>query len=171
MAELWMDIPGYLGFYKVSSLGRIFSVINAKIIAPVKAGSGLYYAVNLCKNAKRRQHRINRLVLESFCGKSKLHAAHLNGNRLDNRLENLKWATASDNCKMKHRHGTALFGEKHPMRKLTKKDVLEIVRQVELKEKTPARIARDFKTTPGNIWFIMSGRTWQSVTGKKFPAT
>lgn len=73
-------------------------------------------------NGERRSYRANRLILEAFKGRaptSEHQAAHENGVRLDNRVDNLNWKTWQENEEDKDRHGTILFGDSHPRAKIS----------------------------------------------------
>ena len=65
------------------------------------------------------------LVLEAFIGPRppKYQACHNNGDTTDNRLQNLRWDTVSNNHMDKHRHGTMQIGSKHSKAKLTETQV------------------------------------------------
>ena len=57
-----------------------------------------------------KRHYLHRLVAEAFISNpsGKLEVNHINGNKLDNRAENLEWATRSDNM----RHATHVLGKR-----------------------------------------------------------
>ena len=63
--EIWRDITGYEGLYKISSLGRVMSVKRNKILKP--GNTGKYLIVVLCKNGVRNTHLVHRLVAFEFC--------------------------------------------------------------------------------------------------------
>ena len=67
-----------------------------------------YCRVKLRKDGRYCQQSIHRLVLETFVGPCPdgMECRHLNGNRSDNRVENLKWGTKSENSQDAIKHGT-----------------------------------------------------------------
>ena len=110
--ERWLPVPGYEGHYSVSNLGRIRSEgrtiayadgrsrwLPESVLNPYKNEHG-YLRVNLCNNSKQELRYVHRIVLEAFVGEAPpgTHACHWNDDPEDNRLENLRWGTQSDNA-------------------------------------------------------------------------
>lgn len=79
-----------------------------------------YQRVTLSLNGKRLREYVHRLVAYTFHGSPtdpKMEIAHLNGERDDNRSDNLAWKTHAQNEADKINHGTLLFGSNHPRSK------------------------------------------------------
>lgn len=106
-AEEWRAVVGYEGHYEVSSCGRVRSK-TGRPVQPRPRGEG-YRAVSLSKNGEVRDRLVQHLVLEAFVGpaSSDEEARHANGDRSDNRTENLSWGTHEQNMADAARHGTA----------------------------------------------------------------
>ena len=99
--EIWKDIPKYEGLYKISSLGRIISSYSRRILSPIISGhkGKDYYAITLVKNGIKKRFHIHKLVALSFIpNPDRLPCIdHINTDRYDNRVENLKWCSFSQN--------------------------------------------------------------------------
>lgn len=96
-AEIWKDIPGYEGRYQVSDLGALRSKERGAL-RPFINQHG-YAIATLSKEGQRIRTGVHRLVASAFIpnpeGKAQIN--HINGNKQDNRPENLEWATCSEN--------------------------------------------------------------------------
>ncbi len=95
--EEWRDVVGYEGLYQASSAGRIRSLTKGGIVKPGETHGG-YLQVCLHKNKKKSTHKVHRIIATAFIGDGGgRHVDHVNGIRTDNRAENLKWCTISEN--------------------------------------------------------------------------
>ena len=126
MSEIWKDVPGWEGYYRVSTFGRVRSLprvvyrnYSEGIIrsVPVKGRilkwvwSGGYATVRLCDKANGRNevHLVHRLVLTTFVGPcpEDMEGCHFpDKNTSNNCLLNLVWATHEENGKHSVIHGS-----------------------------------------------------------------
>jgi len=100
--EIWKDITGYEGIYKISNLGRVKSshrTSEGGILKPNLSPQG-YYRIGLRKRGLGVKHFfIHRLIALHFIDNPNNlpHVDHINRNREDYRLENLRWISPKDN--------------------------------------------------------------------------
>lgn len=99
MNEIWKTIDEYPN-YQVSNLGRVKNIKKQSFLKPYPTRSG-YLLVSLYSNKQRKCITIHRLVAEHFIPnpENKPCIDHINTDRTDNRIENLKWVTYSENMK------------------------------------------------------------------------
>lgn len=102
--EIWKDIPGYEGSYKISSNGRLKSFLkdkeNGKILS-VKNKKGWYLTAILRKKGFNTTKRIHRLVAEAFIpnNERKPQVNHIDGNKQNNNFSNLEWCYCFENVR------------------------------------------------------------------------
>lgn len=101
--EIWKPVVGYENRYQVSNLGNIKS-LNYRgtsvpgLLKPVKLKLG-YLQISTWADGKQYNATIHRLVAEAFIPnpENKPCINHIDGNKLNNRVENLEWCTDSEN--------------------------------------------------------------------------
>ena len=123
-----------------------------------------YKAVSLSKDGKQKNYTIHSLVLLTFLGdrpSPKYQAMHLDGDKKNNSLSNLKWGTVRENHLDKKNHGTFQEGEKHGMHKLNKEQVL-LIRNSSLSQ---VHFAKLFSVTPQCIAYARN-IGWKSLDEK-----
>ena len=120
--EIWKDIEEFKGLYQVSNLGNVRSLdamINCKgargIDKHIRKGRILkktigttgYYNVNLSKNSKVKLSRVHILVAKAFIPNPNNYKLinHKDGNKLNNKVENLEWCNYTHNIKEAYRIG------------------------------------------------------------------
>lgn len=117
--EIWKDVKHYEGLYQVSNYGRVKSLErdtfmpdgtrNGHITEHImpqhsnfnkKTGSGGYMTVILYKYNKGKKEFVHRLVAMAFIPNpdNLPQVDHINTDKLDNTVENLRWVTAKQNC-------------------------------------------------------------------------
>ena len=107
--------------------------------------------------------------MEVFCGPCPkgLEVAHLDGNRENASLENLRYVTRKENVSHKVLHGTAQRGMTHNMHILTDMEVLEIRASNNLSTK---ELAVKYGVSDSTINRITSRRTWKHLNLAKCEA-
>lgn len=115
MTEVWKDVQGYEGLYKVSNFGNVHSVKRKKNLKPQFSYNG-HASVGLYKDHKFKLHSIHRLVAKAFIPNPfnlpVVH--HLDDNPRNNCVDNLKWCTQKENVHYTieaGKHGT-MYGRK-----------------------------------------------------------
>lgn len=131
MEQIWKDIPGYKNVYTISTSGKIKSlsrivspfgihdkvIIKEKLLSTQLSNRG-YFAVRLTVNGLTKTKMVHRLLAEAFLLNplNKLEVNHIDGNKLNNNLDNLEWVTSGENQKHAWRIGLRkrFTQEKHP---------------------------------------------------------
>lgn len=121
MEEIWKDVVGYEGLYQVSNLGRVKSLRSKRSKDGIMSlGKKQGYSVIIVPNGKsRKMLLVHRLVAQAFIPnpENKPHIDHINGDRKDNRVENLRWCTPLENMNnpiTKQRVSEAVQGKNNP---------------------------------------------------------
>ena len=108
MKEIWKDIEGYEGLYQVSNLGKVKSLKRMikkrkceELIKIASITNKGYYRLPLCKCGKVKYFHIHRLVAEAFIPniENKPTVDHIDRNKLNNIVSNLRWATYKEQNK------------------------------------------------------------------------
>jgi hypothetical protein len=103
----WQPVKGYEGLYEISPIGiRSLRKKNKPLLKLTVSRSG-YYQVRLKKNKQALRFYFHRLIALAFIpnplGKPQVN--HLDGDKLNNSLENLQWCTKSENAKHAYEMG------------------------------------------------------------------
>jgi hypothetical protein len=167
MDEIWKDIDGYKGIYQVSNFGN---VKNKSMVLSLRTNRGYKY-ITLYKDGKTTSKAVHRLVAISFIPnkKNKSEVNHKDGDKQNNRIDNLEWCTPSENSK--HAYATGLKkpikanGELNINAKLSKKEVFEIRnRYVKgCKVNGTTAIAKDYGISKSQVCRIVSNKMWKEV--------
>lgn len=169
MEEVWKPVVGKEGKYSVSSLGRLRTeartlhyrngrtrTLRQRVLRGNITNHG--YLVAAVDGKGGGPTLVHRLVLEAFCGPCPdgHEGCHNNGDKLDNRIENLRWDSRTANHADKREHGTLLIGERHPNAKLTVEDIAAIRRD----PRRQRDLASVYGVSQSHIHRIRTGKRW-----------
>jgi hypothetical protein len=157
--EIWKDIEGHPG-YRVSSFGRVWSDKAGRVLKATVYKRG-YPGVTL--NGKNRY--VHQLVAQAFFSNpdNKKTVNHKDGDKTNNHVDNLEWATYTENCL----HAVRVLGAKgahgatHPRAKLNDDQVREIRA---LQGLVPYHeVMRRFNVSRGTVYGIWTRSKWKHV--------
>jgi hypothetical protein len=172
--EIWKDIPGYVGLYQASNLGRIRrnsrelkdnigrryrAIFRLMRCTTTRQG---YLQLGLCRSGRQKSYLVHRLVLMAFYGDNppEIQCNHIDGVKTNNHVNNLEWATRLEN--MTHAYQTGLVAKKGEMNHnavLNWKKVGQI-RKALKKGAKPKELSEIFGVVPGHIWAIGKNIRW-----------
>jgi len=177
MQEIFKTIPDYPN-YQVSNLGRIKSISRKEYnfkekerILKNMIGYKGYLKTILSKNGKSKIFSVHRLVYLVFNNlpldfkgyDTKTLVCHKDDNPENSKLENLFLGTQSENmkdCYFKKRNH--IFTKEEHLRKLTEKDVIDILRMIK-EGLSQTSIAKIYKVTKQNIYHIKNNNIYKYI--------
>lgn len=168
MLEIWADHPDFVGFYQVSTLGRVRSLKRTttpgKVLSPNVHKTGRRY-VTLSKNGVETREAVARLVARTFLGPPTGPVVrHKNDVCWDDVPENLQYGTDSENKYDAVLNGKHALGERNGRSKLTREQVV-LIRQMLHAGVTRTAIAPKFGVSRTAIGRIGAGHAWKWLAG------
>ena len=137
--EIWKEAKGFENHYEVSNFGRVrrkkcathykdgrIAFFSETILKPSINKKG-YLRVYLSVNSKKITKSIHRIVAETFIEnpENKKTVNHIDCNKENNHVDNLEWATNTENMRhafengvFKERDKTSIHNIKHMRNKL-----------------------------------------------------
>ena len=175
--ERWKPIPGFSG-YEVSAYGRVRTYRPAngrgafletpRELIPRRIKNKPYLRVTLTdQSGKQVTRKVHRLVLETFVGPPPSHAhqtRHLDGDHVNNALDNLVWGTAQENSEDRIAHGTQLRGTQINTSVLSETQVAHIKAAIPVwKRGLTSKFAREFNVSRSTVDGVRNLKTWRHV--------
>ena len=181
--EIWRDVVGYEGLYKVSDMGRVKNVprtfkmkdgrnntIKKEVLMKFKVDKDGYFKLGLRKEGKQRHFFVHRLVAQAFVNNPnfKPQVNHIDGIKNNNSVSNLEWVTHQENRTHAAENGLVpdQWGRKNPNVKLTELEVL-LIKELRNKGLTLLRISEIVGTSVSNVKNITYGYTWEWLNKKE----
>lgn len=154
--------------YEVSDLGRVRRVSAAagtyagRILAQPRSKNG-YPQVNIRRDGRIRSTKVHILVATAFHGPkpSPVHqVAHRDGDRTNNRVDNLRWALPAENAHDNILNGVQPQGEAHPRAKMSEDGIRDIrLRHAALIKE----LASEYGLGLSQVRTIIKGERWTNV--------
>lgn len=176
--DLWHPVPNHEGRLEVTRSGAVRGCdrtvrsrygstrrIKARILKPNNIRG--YFCVQVLAAGKPRNVFIHRMIAELFVPNphGKPYVNHIDGNKANNKIENLEWVTHAEN--MRHAFALGLVpypksgpGDQSPAAKLDWPSVREI-RRLLSEGSRHIDVANQFGVTKGTIGFIARNETWR----------
>ncbi len=173
----WRQVPGYAGLYEVSNDGQMRSLdrivirrtdgaaarLTGVVLRTKLVGNG-YPACTLSRDCKQEQVYVHRVVAAAFVGPCPegQQVNHINGQRTDNRADNLEYVTPRQNMQ----HGADVLGHGHGERNGMARLTTEKVRQIMAMRGhgSHRQIAALFGCSAQVVQTILAGKSWTHIT-------
>lgn len=179
--EIWKAIPGYEGIYEVSNLGNVRSLdrsvefirigkeasMNKRgkdIIKPYDNKEG-YMSISLTNHeGKRRTEKVHRLIAIAFINNpdpaTKTQVNHIDGNSMNNSIENLEWVSPSENSRDAGKRRRGVPRQRGNLN-LEKARYIREVHVPRHPEFGTSALAREFGVSNRAITKILANETWR----------
>lgn len=150
--------------YYVRDNGTIYSAKSNKVLSSQLDKDGYEKVQMMSDDGKRHRYSVHRLILENFNpieGMENLQVNHIDGDKRNNKLENLEWVTCQEN--INHAIDNDLRAKINGSSKLTIEQVKEIFIRSHNGE-TNINLGREFNIHPDQIGRIKNRKSWKEVT-------
>jgi hypothetical protein len=146
--------------------GSVISLVNGKArkMKPIQMGAYVGLQLRRADGTREKQY-VHRLICEAFNGApaSGQECRHLNGDRSDNRAENLAWGSRAENEADKVAHGTSPKGERNPQAKLTESVVATMRADRAETGDSFSKLAAKYGVTAMTAYRAVTGQSWGEV--------
>lgn len=182
MEEIWLPAKGYEGLAEVSNLGR-FKILEKRVLQPagrhpspwwrvykerIREAKDNYFSVGVMVDGVRKVENLHRVVAKTFIPNPEglPEVNHIDGNKGNNRVDNLEWVTSKDNSLHSTRILKKNIGSQNSASVLTEEDVYLIKRMIE-EGVANTEVAAAFNVHHSTISKIKRGVNWKHVPSVK----
>lgn len=178
--EIWKTIPGYEAVYSVSNMGKVRRDCMGKRLQAgqmVKQWNNTYGypSVRLRRESKGHSIAVHRIVSTCFLGPRPegLVVNHIDGNKLNNRVENLEYVTPKENVHHAIKNGLSrvLYGEEVGTSKLHAQEVLDIKGKYASGAYSQRNLAKEYSVSQTCIRMISKNRIWRHLTDESISSS
>jgi hypothetical protein len=164
MEEYWKvveECPSYL----ISNMGNVKNIKELKTLKVYNRKG--YTRIDLYDRRIKKplKRSVHRLVAEAFIPNplNKPQVNHIDGDKKNNRVENLEWCTASENIKHAFKEGLSLKGEDRHNSKMTEEKVILLREMYDSGEFLLKELAEEFNISISVAWRIAKRNTWKHI--------
>lgn len=155
------------GLYSIEEDGRVYSHYSKRYMKTSIDKDG-YRTISLRNNNNGYSHfGIHRLLMIAFHpieNMEEMSVDHIDGNKMNNSLNNLQWVTVEENTKLAYLTGLAnTKGENHGKAKITEKEALKIIALLKEGYKFSYIVQQVPSANKGIISSIKNNRTWKHL--------
>lgn len=163
--------------YEVSNHGVVRNIDTKKIITQRKGGTSDYLIVSIKEKGKTKTHLLHRLIAMAFIENplNKPQVNHIDGNKLNNSVDNLEWVTAKEN--MLHAFNTGLYKKYNNQFYKGKKGSMHnkshgvFCKEINKEFGSMSEAERELKLGQGCVYYALKNNTsTHGYTFQKFPA-
>ena len=177
------DIKGWEGIYAITKNGKVWAhsrVIKKKspwsnnmcsyfwpghwmAINSTKQGDW-YYSIALgSKGPKRKGYKIHRLVAQAYIPNplNLPEINHKNGNKGDNRVENLEWCTRKEN--LEHGYKITPMAKRTNAKKLIAQDIINIRKEYAEKKPRYKDLGKKYSVCGATVGEIIRREIWKHI--------
>lgn len=166
--EIWSDVENYEGLYKVSNYGRVKS-LHYKSSKIISGGfdTGKYSMMHLVKDKKSKTILLHKMVAKAFLVnfENKKEINHKDGDKENNCVWNLEWATRKENMRHAAETGLIRHGEESGKAKITNNQAKYIRKMYIPRDKTYGikALSRTFGVSKDAVSDIINGKSFKRV--------
>lgn len=155
------------GLYSIEEDGRVYSHYSKRYMKTSIDKDG-YKTISLRNNTNGYSHfGIHRLLMITFrpiTNMEEMSVDHIDGNKMNNSLNNLQWVTPEENTKLAYLTGLSnTKGENHGKSKITEEEALKIIALLKEGHKSSYIIKQIPSANKGIISSIKNNRTWKHL--------
>lgn len=147
--------------YSIKPTGKVYSYSSNRYLKLKLTNAG-YYSVVLSHNGTTKTFLVHRLVALEFIENplNLPEVNHIDGNKLNNNVNNLEWVTAKENTQKAFQNGqrTIAYGEQASQTKFTDDQILQVFRDYKAGLGSYKYLAQQLGTSSDNICNIKAGR-------------
>jgi hypothetical protein len=158
------NVPNFDGYF-ATECGRVISTLrNTPVFINGKVDKDGYRNLILYKEGNRHYFKNSRVIAMTFLGERPKGYVirHLDGNPLNDDVDNLQYSTQKENLQDRLLHGTQIYGELSPNAKLKEIDVIKLIAL--LKTNTVDSLCKEYGIKRSTLYDIKHNKTWKHLT-------